>query len=139
MKKQIECLIIVIYCSVLCNTPQAISQTISYFETGEEFTGPLPGWKNVKTDFGAKGDGITDDALAITAALYSFREMHKIDYSVLYFPAGVYRLGSTIYNADRAGGGTDYAGLGIIGEDPSNTILLWDGPADGIMFKLDGW
>jgi len=139
MKKQIECLIIVICLSVFCNSPQAISQAISYYATGEEFTGPLPGWKNIKTDFGAKGDGITDDAPAITAALYTFRDMNTTNSSVLYFPAGTYRLGNTILNADRGNGGSDYAGLAIIGEDPANTILLWDGPADGTMFKLDGW
>ena len=64
--------------------------------------------------------------------------MDNINYSVLYFPAGTYRLGSTIVNADRTEG-YYYAGLGIIGEDPSNTILLWDGPDEGTMFKLDGW
>jgi hypothetical protein len=137
MKKQIECLIIVICCSVFCK-PQAIAQTISYFATGEEFSGPLPSWKNIKTDFGAKGDGITDDAPAITAALYTFRDIYNIRNSVLYFPAGTYRLGSTILNADRTEGDF-YSGLAIVGEDPSNTILLWDGPADGTMFRLDGW
>jgi hypothetical protein len=123
---------------ILWNPPPAISQTISYFATGEEFTGPLPGWKNIKTDFGAKGDGIADDAPAITAALHAFRDMDHSDYSVLYFPAGTYRLGSTILNADRTEG-YYYAGLGIVGENPSNTILLWNGPADGTMFRLDGW
>jgi len=139
MKKQIDCLIIVICFSVFCNSPQAISQTISYFATGEEFSGPLPGWKNIKTDFGAKGDGIMDDSPAITAALYTFRDMDNIDCSVLYFPAGTYNLGSTILNADRGAGGSGYAGLAIVGEDPSNTIILWNGPDDGTMFKLDGW
>lgn len=138
MKWRFECLLIVICCSVFCGIPRAISQTISYYATGEEFSGPLPGWKNIKTDFGAKGDGITDDAPAITAALYTFRDMDNISYSVLYFPAGTYRLGSTILNADRTEG-FYYAGLSIIGENPSNTILLWDGPADGTMFRLDGW
>jgi hypothetical protein len=137
MKRQIECLIIVICCSVFC-TPLAISQTISYFATGEEFSGPLPSWKNIKTDFGAKGDGITDDAPAITAALYTFRDIYNIRNSVLYFPAGTYRLGSTILNTGRTEGDF-YSGLAIVGEDPSNTILLWDGPADGTMFRLDGW
>jgi hypothetical protein len=118
MKKQFKCLICLICCGVFCNTPQAISQTISYFATGEEFTGPLPSWKNIKTDFGAKGDGITDDAPAITAALYTFRDMDNTNSSVLYFPAGTYRLGSTILNAGRGPGGSEYAGLGIVGEDP---------------------
>jgi len=79
MKKQIKCIIIVYCCSVFCNIQQAISQTISYYQTGEEFSGPLPSWKNVKTDFGAKGDGVTDDAPAITAALYTFKDMNTTD------------------------------------------------------------
>ena len=124
-------------CSVFC-TPHAVSQIISYYATGEEFSGPLSTWKNIKTDFGAKGDGITDDAPAITAALHTFRDMDNINSSVLYFPAGTYRLGNTILNSDRTQGHY-YAGLTIVGEDPSNTILLWDGPADGTMFRLDGW
>jgi hypothetical protein len=123
----------------LWNIPQAISQTISYYATGEEFSGPLPSWKNIKTDFGAKGDGITDDAPAITAALYTFRDIFDVKNSVLYFPAGIYRLGSTLLNADRSYDGTSYTGLAIVGEDPSNTILLWDGPGNGTMFRLDGW
>lgn len=119
--------------------PNTISQTISFYTTGEEFNGPFPNWKNVKTDFGAIGDGITDDAPAINAALYAFRDLENTNFSVLYFPAGTYKLCSTIYNADRAGGGTHYSGFGIVGEDPENTILLWDGPDDGTMFTLDGW
>jgi hypothetical protein len=139
MKKQIEYLTIVIICFVFLTAPQGISQTIFYYATGEEFTGPLPSWKNIKTDFGAKGDGITDDAPAITAALYSFKDIYNIKNSVLYFPAGTYRLGSTILNDDRSSDGTSYTGLAIVGEDPTNTILLWDGPAEGTMFRLDGW
>ena len=138
MKKKIMLLLIVAGVTVYCNT-SLTSQTISYYATGEEFSGPLPGWKNIKTDFGAKGDGVTDDAPAITAALYTFRDIGNINYSVLYFPAGTYRLGSTILNADRGGGGSDYAGMAIVGEDPSNTILLWDGTADTSMLMLDGW
>ncbi len=41
------------------------AQTIVYRNTGEEFAGPFPSWKNVKTDYGAKGDGVTDDTAAI--------------------------------------------------------------------------
>jgi hypothetical protein len=40
---------------------------------------------NVKTDFGAVGDGATDDTAAIQAALSS-------DYSEIYFPEGEYKF-----------------------------------------------
>src|SRR5450631_3873832 len=38
---------------------------------GDEFVGPFPSWSNLKTKFGAKGDGVTDDTAAIQAALIS--------------------------------------------------------------------
>ncbi len=33
----------------------------------EEFNGPFASWKNLKTDFGAVGDGKADDTAAIEA------------------------------------------------------------------------
>ena len=35
---------------------------------GDEFVGPFPSWANVKTEYGAVGDGKADD----TAAIQSF-------------------------------------------------------------------
>ena len=40
---------------------------------GEEFVRPLAGWKNVKTDYGALGDGKADDTAAIQRALDDLR------------------------------------------------------------------
>ena len=34
-----------------------------------EFFGPFPSWANVKTEFGAVGDGTADDTAAIQRAL----------------------------------------------------------------------
>src|SRR4030042_3273535 len=119
----------------LWNAQQAFSQTVSYYDTGEEFSGPLPSWKNVKTDFGAKGDGITDDAAAITASLSAFRDLDNTNFSVLYFQAGTYRLGNTILNPGRDQG-YYYSGFAIVGEDPLNTVLLWDGPENGTIFRF---
>ena len=48
------------------------AQNVTYFQTGEEFAGPFPSWKSVK-DLGVKGDGTTDDAAALSAALGSMK------------------------------------------------------------------
>ncbi len=110
------------------------AQTISYFETGEEFAGPFPSWKNVRTDFGAKGDGVADDAPAISAALDALDGTA----SVLYFPAGTYLINSTVLNTKRTGTMT------IVGEDPATTSIVCGEDftslalGAGAMFRLDG-
>lgn len=73
-------------------------------------TGPTPGtpvaqslqswldqFATVK-DFGAVGDGVTDDTAAINRALYELfcREVNPQIRRSLFFPAGVYRVSSTI-------------------------------------------
>lgn len=73
-------------------------------------TGPTPGnpvsqslqswldqFATVK-DFGAVGDGVTDDTEAINRALYELfcREVNPQVRRSLFFPAGVYRVNSTI-------------------------------------------
>ncbi len=120
-----------------CPLPSAHAQTVEYYATGEEFVGPFPSWKNVKTDFGAKGDGVADDAPAIQKALDELKAVQTNAWSVLYFPAGTYRLGSTL-RTERTEH-NDYLGAQIIGEDPATTILLWDGPENGTMFAFDSW
>ena len=55
---------------------------------------------------------------------------------VLYVPAGKYRL------TPRSGppkAHTDCQGVAIIGEDPANTVLTWDGLEGGTMFQWDAW
>ena len=117
------------------------SQVISYYQTGEEFSGPFKSWKNVKTDFGAKGDGVTNDAPAINAALQALRNSSADSFNVLYFPAGTYVIDDSLYNPNG-----DYADMAIIGEDPATTIIDWQGPSlhsagnSGCdMFALQGW
>jgi Pectate lyase superfamily protein len=55
-------------------------------------------WASVK-DFGATGDGVTDDTAAINRALYQLycREINPQIRRSLYFPAGVYKISGTIY------------------------------------------
>ena len=66
----------------------------------EEFVGPLSGWKNVKTDYGAVGDGVSDDTAAIQKGLDDLR-LHEQS-CVLYFPAGKYRLTGTVKTRRKA-------------------------------------
>jgi hypothetical protein len=49
------------------------------------------GWINVRTDFGAKGDGVTDDTSAIQQALAAVPVG-----GVVYFPNGVYQVSSPL-------------------------------------------
>lgn len=101
----------------------------------EEFVGPLAGWKNVKADYGALGDGKADDTAAIQRAFDDLR-LHK-DSCVLYFPAGTYRITATVKTIRKAH--QDCMGVAIVGEDPAKTAIRWDGPPGGIMLKYDAW
>jgi len=91
----------------------------------DEFLGPFPSWKDVKRDFGAVGDGKTDDAAALQKALNQVRE------AVLYLPAGTYRItrGLTM---------TSHINVSVVGEHPDKTILKWDGPEGGTMLHCNG-
>jgi hypothetical protein len=101
----------------------------------EEFVGPLTGWKNVKTDYGAAGDGIADDTAAVQKALDELR-LHT-DSCVLYFPAGTYRITETVKTVRKAH--QDCMGITVVGEDPARTALRWDGREGGILFQYDAW
>jgi len=101
----------------------------------EEFVGPFASWRNVRTQYGAVGDGRADDTAAIQRALDDLRE-HKA-FCVLYFPRGVYRVTDTLHT-DRAAH-TDCLGVSVVGEGPATTVIRWDGKPGGTIFRYDAW
>jgi len=102
----------------------------------EEFLGPFPGWADLKRDYGAAGDGKTDDTAAWQKALDDLRGERRAR-SVLYVPAGTYRITQTLrMPRERHNEGL---GSGIWGEDPEKTVLRWDGAPDGVMLLYNPW
>ena len=123
----------VAYASLTQNVSLACSpmswNSPSYFlEQSAEFTGPFASWVNVKTVFGAKGDGLTDDTAAIQKAFDSINSSGSNP--VLWFPAGTYVLSSTLTL-------THLNSFSIRGEDPRSTILKWAGPNGATMLQTD--
>lgn len=78
---------------------------------------------NVK-QFGAKGDNIADDTVAIQQAVASVSE------GVVYFPAGKYLLSSAI--------GISSAGVTLVGDSRYSTVLRQTSPSSGIV-DVSGW
>ncbi|HEX7794230.1 MAG TPA: glycosyl hydrolase family 28-related protein [Vicinamibacterales bacterium] len=95
----------------------------------EEFAGPFQSWTNVKTAYGAVGDGQADDTAALQRAL---TELGTSGHSpVLFVPAGRYRITGTLTLLHQIW-------LSVIGEDPENTSIMWDGPRGGTMLLVNG-
>jgi Pectate lyase superfamily protein/Abnormal spindle-like microcephaly-assoc'd, ASPM-SPD-2-Hydin len=117
-------------------TPVPTSGSAVVASDDDEFIGPFASWLNVKTDFGAVGDGVTDDTIAFQSAL-SALEPASSHASVLYIPAGTYKITSSLgYVATNCS--TYCTGRSIIGENPANTILKWKGATGSAMVTLDG-
>jgi hypothetical protein len=96
----------------------------------DEFTGPFPSWKNAKSAYGAKGDGVTDDSAALQAALDELsNEAGTV--KTLYISAGTYRITRTLRVHNTIF-------VNIIGEDPDFTFIRWDGGSGGVMLDIDG-
>lgn len=95
----------------------------------DEFIGPFPSWLNVKNDFGAIGDGQTDDTKALQTAIDVLARGDRA--IVLYLPAGTYLITGTLVLNNRIN-------VSIIGEDPVNTILKWGGSPHGTMLQMNG-
>jgi hypothetical protein len=99
---------------------------------------------NVK-NYGAKGDGTTDDYAAIVAAYNDKKASHSGNYaSVIFFPAGIYRVGTPLVFNEPVVlmGETSYGTrLKITSGFPSDGYLLtwiWDNTFSGDENHLPG-
>ena len=104
----------------------------------EEALGPFDSWANAVDDYGAVGDGRTDDTAALQAG---FDDMNTGAIQVLYLPGGTYRLTGTLrIEGSHIGVPGEFGpgGSGLIGADPATTTLKWDGPSGGAMLVQDG-
>lgn len=98
-----------------------------FIEHASDFAGPFPSWLNVKTAYGAKGDGASDDTAALQAALTEAVRAHR----VLWLPHGTYNISSALSISNCYG-------VSIIGEDPRTTVIRWMGTLGGTMLDSDG-
>jgi hypothetical protein len=87
--------------------------------------------KDLKADFGAVGDGVTDD----TAAIQSGLDWVSVAHDALYVPPGSYRVTAQLSLVQKSNfrvfGATRQAGT-------YNTSWRWDGVPGGTMLLLDG-
>lgn len=88
-------------------------------DSGEVFIGPFATWADVMADYGAQGDGTTDDTAAIQSALDEIGNTGKS--KILFFPSGSYRITQTLRLFKKEG-------VAILGEDPVTTRLVWASP-----------
>ena len=95
---------------------------------------------NVKRDFGAKGDGVTDDTAAIQAAiLHSLSEDRYVP-EFIYFPKGTYLVSNTLWNrttgrvepwGEGSWGDGWRVGVCLIGENQAETVIRLKDRAPG--------
>lgn len=87
---------------------------------------------NVK-DYGALGDGVTDDTTAIMAAI-AYAQSSDVC-KLVYFPSGIYRITDSITIEYVAG--KNLSSVSLLGAGMYNTQILCDGDFDGIVYRGD--
>jgi hypothetical protein len=110
-------IVAVLSCLCLCLCAASLDAQVS----DEEFAGPFASWSNLEKDYGK-------DGAAVQRALDDVGT--KGHSSTLFLPAGTYCV-QQLNLAARIG-------IGIIGENPANTVLKYCGRPDGVLFYVNG-
>jgi len=104
----------------------------------DEFNGAFPSWANLKTEYGAVGDGKADDTAALQKALDDLWNRESVSKTVVYMPAGTYRI-TRILVVKRGSNPHATLGRGLIGEDPDKCVIRWDGAQGQSMILFQPW
>ena len=124
-KKSIHIILLLLFTGFI-----SISFSQGHPAVDDEFVGPFTSWINVKTQYGAVGDGITDETAALQAAFNAIGNSNSTA-SVVYLPAGTYRITGTLTISYKMN-------LSIIGADPATTKIIWAGVSSGTMLNING-
>ncbi len=84
-------------------------------------------------DFGAVGDGITDDTLSIQAAIDGLEA--STTHNTLHFPAGTYRLATPKWKAESGGAWGGYEMLRLGKTDLGGRDLFLTGEGNAVLFS----
>jgi len=80
---------------------------------------PASGFVNVREQYGAKGDGVTDDTEALQRALNENVGRHRL----LYFPRGTYLVSATLKWPKKFGGRDNWGKTFLCGESRETSII----------------
>ena len=97
---------------------------------------PFSSWIDVKVECGAVGDGKADDTAAIQKGLDLIRPEDS-KRKILYFPAGTYRITGALQVVREKH--RESQGIGLQGEGPDQSVLVYDGKGNEPMLRWGAW